>query len=427
MEPSDQLAAADRWAEAGDRFKYVPYNRPVTRGARSSEHNLQRRVLVGSIASMIACIVLLPVAGQGVRARIDVRVSVAPAPFRGSDGQTHLAYELALTGLSGTGRAKLERVEVFGDAQTEPLVSYADSDLDQRAMRPEADRETRYGRQVPGGTTTLIHVWISLGANRAVPRRLRHSLVISAEDGSRVEAGDARVDVQGPPLVIGAPFRTGAWLAHNGPGQHRSSHWGSALVSTQGALIPQRYAIDFMGVDNDGRAVRGDFQKSVNEDWIGFGQEVLAAADGVVHAARDGVADNPPLVELPRTTSPSAEGTYGNYVIIAAAGRTFVHYAHLQHNSVMVKTGQAVRRGQLLGRLGNSGNTNAAHLHFNVTDGPLAEGAQGVPFVFDAFEWLGRTTAGRALGAEPSAEVFTFSPSTRSKELTLDGVVVRYR
>ena len=117
-----------------------------------------------------------------------------------------------------------------------------------------------------------------------------------------------------------------------------------------------------------------------------------------------------------------------NYVIIAVPGRTFVHYAHLQRNSVTVKTGQAVRRGQVIGRLGNSGNTNSAHLHFNVTDGPLAEAAQGVPYVFDTLEWLGIETTGRALGAEPSnRKVQVFAVQAKQKVAMLDGAVVRYR
>ena len=159
---------------------------------------------------------------------------------------------------------------------------------------------------------------------------------------------------------------------------------------------------------------------------MGFGHEVLAVVDGVVHAARDGLADNQPLVEPPPPSSPSAAETYGNYVIIAVDDHTFVHYAHLQRNSVAVKTGQAVRRGQVIGRLGNSGNTNGAHLHFNVTDGPLPEAAQGLTFVFDTFESLGRTTPGLALGAEPSSGKPKFSRSKRGKELPLDGTVVRF-
>jgi murein DD-endopeptidase MepM/ murein hydrolase activator NlpD len=105
---------------------------------------------------------------------------------------------------------------------------------------------------------------------------------------------------------------------------------------------------------------------------------------------------------------------------------TFVHYAHLQHNSVAVKAGQRVRRGQVIGRLGNSGNTNGAHLHFNITDGPLPEDAQGLPFVFDAFESLGKTTPDIALGSEPSSGRPRFSPSKRGKQLPLDGTVVRF-
>lgn len=383
------------------------------------------RLLVNRCITMIAAAMV--VAAQESRARIDVRVGVAPTPFSGSDGRIHLAYELIVTGLSGANRARFERVEVFGESDPKPLISYGSSDLDQRVMRPEADPTLRYGPLVPSATTALIHVWITLGKDQAVPHTLRHSFRISAEDGSEVHAGDARVDVRSAtPLIVGRPFRAGAWLAHNGPGQHRSPHWGSALVNERGARIPQRYAIDFIGVDENGSAVRRDFRKSTNEDWIGFGIEILAVVDGVVHAARDGLADNQPLVELPPPASPSASDTYGNYVIIAVNDHTFVHYAHMQRNSVVVKAGQPVRRGQVIGRLGNSGNTNGAHLHFNITDGPLPEDSQGLPFVFDAFDLLGKTTPDLALGAEPSSRPPRFSPSKRGKELPLDGAVVRF-
>ena len=295
-------------------------------------------------------------------------------------------------------------------------------------MRPEADPKVRYGRLIPSGTTALVYIWITLAKGQAEPRTLRHSLAISAQDGSSVVASETRVNVHSvKPLVVGSPFRGGAWLAHNGPGQHRSPHWGSALLNGGGARIPQRYAIDFIGVDGKGSAVRGDFRKSTNQDWIGFGREIVAVVDGTVHAARDGLADNQPLVELPPPASPSAADTYGNYVILAVNDHTFVHYVHLQRNSVAVTTGQVVRRGQVIGRLGNSGNTNGAHLHFNITDSPLPEAAQGLPFVFQTFELLGRTTADVALGAESSSEKTRFTPSKREKALPLDDTVVRFR
>ena len=378
-------------------------------------------------AAMMASAIVLATAGQESVARIEMRVAVAPTPFKGSDGQTHLAYELVVNDIPRPS-ARIDRVEVFAESDAMPLITYADNDLDQRVVRPEADPKVRYGRVIPSGTTALIHVWITLAEDQPVPRTLRHSFRVSTEGGEVLVAGDARVDVHSStPIIVGSPFRAGAWLVHNGPGQHRSAHWGRALVEGRTTRIPQRYALDFIGVADHGRAVRGDFRKSSNNDWIGFGREILAVLDGDVYAARDGIVDNEPLVEPPRPSSPSAAHTYGNYVIIRTGDGSFVHYAHLQRNSVTVKTGEAVRRGQVIGRLGNSGNTNGAHLHFNVTDGPAQEATQGTPFVFDSVEILGRTTAAIALGAEASAGPTQVSSTRLQRILPLDEAVVRFR
>jgi murein DD-endopeptidase MepM/ murein hydrolase activator NlpD len=378
-------------------------------------------------AAMAVSGMVLGIAGQDPTPRIDVRVAVAPTPFQGSDGQTHLAYELVVNDVPRSG-ARIDRIEVMGESDAKPLITYAESDLDERVVRPGAERSVRYGRVIPGAALALVHVWITLPKDQRVPGTLRHSFRVSTEAGEALAAGDARVDVRsGPPIVVGSPFRAGAWLAHNGPGQHRAAHWGSALVDGRTARIPQRYAIDFIGVDNDGKGVRGEVRKSSNQDWIGFGREIVAVLDGVVHAARDGVPDHQPLAELPPPSSPSAADTYGNYVIVRAGDGTFVHYAHLQRNSVAVRTGGTVRRGQVIGRLGNSGNTNGAHLHFNVTDGPAPEETQGVPFVFDTVESLGSTTPDIALGGEPAARQPRISPTRRQRILPLDGAVVRFR
>jgi murein DD-endopeptidase MepM/ murein hydrolase activator NlpD len=381
---------------------------------------------------VVAAAATAPVAGRtpalrATRASIDVRVAVPPTAFMGSDTRTHLAYELSFMHLSGATSARLERLSVFAGSNSKPLIAYSSTDLDERVMNPEASRDNRYGRALRSGSTAIVYVWITLAQDRPVPRTLRHSFAIVADDGTEVHVGDARVDVRSAtPLVIGAPFGAGRWFAHNGPGQHRSAHWGSALVDQRGGRIPQRYAIDFMGVDDNGRAVRGDVQKSTNNDWIGFGREVLAAVDGVVYAARDGIPDNPALVEPSPPASPSVSDTYGNYVIISVDNHTFVHYAHLQRNSVKVRAGQRVRRGQVIGRLGNSGNTNGAHLHFNVTDNPDQERAQGLPFLFTSFQSFGRTTADAAVGAEPSSGVLS-APSKHDHSLPLDGTIVRFQ
>jgi murein DD-endopeptidase MepM/ murein hydrolase activator NlpD len=106
------------------------------------------------------------------------------------------------------------------------------------------------------------------------------------------------------------------------------------LVRNGRTTIPQRFAVDFIGVDSSGRAVRGDFRKSTNADWIGFGAEVLAIADGVVREMRDGIPDNTPLVEPPPPAALTLAAVGGNYVVLEVAANRFVHYLHLQRGSV---------------------------------------------------------------------------------------------
>ena len=64
----------------------------------------------------------------------------------------------------------------------------------------------------------------------------------------------------------------------------------------------------------------------------------------------------------------------------------FAFYAHLQPKGIRVKVGDKVRRGQVLALLGNSGNSDAPHLHFHVTDGNSPLGAEGLPYVIESFE-----------------------------------------
>src|SRR5262249_32638115 len=120
------------------------------------KHKSSSRVLLSRSIAVIATTMVVGTAAQPPRLRLDVRVDVPPTAFTGSDGQTHLAYELVVTGLSGTNGARFDRVEVFGDSDSKPLISYAGSDLDERVMRPEADPKVRYGRLISTSTTALI-------------------------------------------------------------------------------------------------------------------------------------------------------------------------------------------------------------------------------------------------------------------------------
>jgi murein DD-endopeptidase MepM/ murein hydrolase activator NlpD len=329
-----------------------------------------------------------------------------------------------MTETSGTRHVRLDRLDVFGEREAEPLLAYGPNDLERRVMRPGAERSIRYGRLVRRGTTAVVHVWVTLPNGTPVPRVLRNRLVLS-DDGVGVPVGEIRADVpKASPLVLGPPLRGGLWFAHNGPGDHLSAHWGSVLVQNGRTTVPQRFAIDFIGLNSAGRGVRGDLRQSSNADWIGFGADVLAVADGVVHEARDGIVDNVPLVEPPPPAGLRLSDVAGNYVVLQLRANQFVHYVHLQRGSVAVQQGQRVRRGQVLGRVGNSGNTNGAHLHFNVVDASSTEDSEGIPFTFDSFNMLGATTPEQALLEAPPSR--PSSPVSRRRALPLNGAIINF-
>ena len=95
--------------------------------------------------------------------------------------------------------------------------------------------------------------------------------------------------------------------------------------------------------------------------------------------------DNTPRVLPPVTL----DNIGGNHVILKIAPNRYVTYAHLQHGSLKVHLHDHVHTGDALALLGNNGNTTGAHLHMQVTDrGSMLE-AEGVPFEFASFTYLG--------------------------------------
>lgn len=148
--------------------------------------------------------------------------------------------------------------------------------------------------------------------------------------------------------------------------------------------LGQRFAIDWNGVDSESRFVVGD--PDLNPSWTFYAKPVIAVADARVVAAVDRFPNQIPNHPNP-VTLPQADG---NHVILALGHGRFAFYAHLKPDSVRVKPGQRVRRGQLIGLLGNSGSSSGPHLHFHVMNRPSPLASDGLPYVFDRFRLSGR-------------------------------------
>ena len=134
--------------------------------------------------------------------------------------------------------------------------------------------------------------------------------------------------------------------------------------------LAQKNAFDIMVYDERGSTHKGN--GLINEDYYAFGKELFAPCDGEVVLVVDGVKDN-----VPGTLNPIY--IPGNTVVIKTSKGEYVFFAHFKQHSIVVKQGQQVKTGELLGLCGNSGNSSEPHLHFhlqNVEDMILATGAK---------------------------------------------------
>jgi murein DD-endopeptidase MepM/ murein hydrolase activator NlpD len=175
-------------------------------------------------------------------------------------------------------------------------------------------------------------------------------------------------------------------VAGNGPSntsQHRR-----ALIPINGlAYISQRFAIDWVQINADGKTYTGD--PSDNKNYRAYGAEIHAVADGVVTQMKDGLPQNTPGAKS-LAVPLSLETIGGNHVIMEIGDGLYAFYAHMQPGSVRVKVGDKVRRGQVLGLLGNTGNSSEPHLHFHICNANSELGSEGLPYAFASFEVLGK-------------------------------------
>lgn len=388
---------------------------------------------VRGIGHWLLLAVLLPVAVASAAtaaspplAPVEARVPFAPAPFTGSDGARHLAYELHLSNFYGdTGSLRPQGLQVFADNSPSPLLNMDASALSAWARPAAADGAPP---SLAAGKRLVLFVWLTLPTDAPIPHVLRHHIDFATEKSGITTLDGAAVNVATQALpVLGPPLKGGRWLAHEGPGAAQSHHWGS-LVAVNGALtIPQRFALDLVGVDAKGRAVHATperLQKTRHQDWVGYAAPVIAVADGVVRDVRDGEQEHPPLTPQPEPASLTSHGLFGNYVVLEISPGVFASYAHLRTGSIKVRPGQRVQRGQALGALGQSGNSAAPHLHFQLSNGVRFEGSEGIPYVFDRFQYFGPETEAQLFGQ--GAPWTALPTERRQQQLPLNDVVIGF-
>ena len=162
--------------------------------------------------------------------------------------------------------------------------------------------------------------------------------------------------------------------------------WGGATsdVNYHVFLPDQRWAYDLV-VTRQGRTFATD--GVALDDYHAYGLPVYAPAAGVVFASHDG---EPEVAIGARRWGLAGPG---NHVGIDVAPGEHLFIGHLQPGSVAVSAGERVTAGQLLGRVGNSGNSSEPHVHLHLQDSTRPYFGEGVPFHFHGYRHEGRVVA----------------------------------
>jgi len=377
------------------------------------------RLCVFNLILVVAAVAPFAGATTPLRESFDLQVPAPPTPVR-EDGASRLVYELHLTNFS---REPLRpvRVDVRDPTRGAVLVAFEGDALAHRLARLGAPDDDDPGTIAPG-RRSVLYLELALPADAPPPRALEHRIDYAiAATGTRSEVIGGRVVVaDAPPDRLGAPLRGGPWAAIHHPAWPRGHRRVPYTIDGR-ARIPGRFAIDWVKLDADGRSTRGDADRAANA--LGYGAEVLAVADAVVAAVRDDMPESATVSAHPKHALGDATG---NYVALDLGDGRHAFYEHLKPGSVRVERGQQVRRGDTIAALGFTGDSTGPHLHFHVADDASPLGAEGVPFVFERFEVLGRYDDIAKLGQAPWIPPAGGAPVTRTAERPAPNVVVDF-
>ncbi len=335
---------------------------------------------------------------------------------KGTDGLIHLSYAVQVTNATAENGTKFRAEAVDPDHGLEPTghnsVKMADGRNITGIIRRFAAPVTEplddqmdpdvipignplLSRSLLKGESGLIYFDLTYKDADDVPSRIAHRLTVDLnENGSLHHTAitlPLKVDCT-PPVVLHSPLEGSGWINANGCCSIINGHRWVVLHINGGLFPPQQFAIDWLRLDRKGECCNGNPLDL--DSWPFFGVPVYAAASGtVVKVLGPNLPDQVPL----HPTGINYDNIAGNGIIEDIGHGRFILYAHLKKGSLAagMTVGAHIRAGEHIGLLGNSGNSGAPHLHFQVMDAPSELVANGVPFVIDNL-----TVEGRLIGEE---------------------------
>ncbi len=348
--------------------------------------------------------------------QIQADIPAPPTAFRGS-GDWHLCYEIHLTNLTAS-TWTLQGIAVSSDTGM-ALLTVPSSALGNVLFHPghAPNAELAPFNDIAPGEAVIAYMWVDLPQNSAFPARLQHELTVKkAGENNSVQVDSVSTPVLTALPQIVPPLHGKNWVAGSAP-SNSSPHRRTIIIYDGKPYIAQRYAIDWVQFGDDNKTYQGNPKD--NRSYHCFGLEAFAVADATVVEVKDGIPENVPS-ENPAVPI-NFETVAGNHVNLDLGGGFYAMYAHLQPGSIRVKVGDHVTSGQVIGLVGNTGNSSEPHLHFQLMNhnSPLA--SEGVPYTLANFYVVGMMA-----GEPPEFKLQHAAPVAHHGEIPMENQIVNF-
>lgn len=229
-------------------------------------------------------------------------------------------------------------------------------------------------------------IQLKIPLNNPLPNKVSHQLAFRDTLNNKdliIEGGIFSPRISESPIIINSPVKGNNWLFIN---QSTLAYHFYMLFFLNGTLgTGERYAFDNLQFDEQGEFYSGD--PTINESYYNYKDTLYAVANGTVVKIKDGRPENAGNSHNVEFTEADELG--GNYLIMEIENSNYAFYAHCVPNSFMVQVGDVITEGTPIALLGNSGNSDAPHLHFQICDSPEFFATNGLPFVLKKYTKTG--------------------------------------
>jgi len=357
---------------------------------------------------------------QQYKTNLEIRSPFLPKPVV-IDGRPVVYYELYITNF-GLDTIHLKTLQISDSKNHMPLASFDNEELKKKVSRIGTQGKDN-SAVLPSGSSCVVYIELDI-KKQDDGNLLAHSLKFETSKMGIITSDSVTFmavnNEKNRPLVLGPPLRSGIWAAVYDP-SWRTGHRRVIYTVNGHAYIPGRFAIDFIKLNKMGRLAKCN--DDVVKDWYGYGADVLAVADGVVASVRNDFLETPTVSGRERV---GPERATGNYISVRIGKDEYAFYEHLKPGSIKVKAGQNIKKGQVIAALGFTGQSDGPHLHFHLAskDSPL--GAEGIPYNFEHFTYLGKYNNIYSLGKSPWAAIKRSGNRIRVRERPLPNSVISF-